>query len=277
MRLSNTDIDHQKSRPSPKQPSITQTAIDHPNSHRSPRQPSITQTAIDFRMQSPSTLAPDLHHCADVKHRFITLEGIDGAGKSTHLETLAQYLREQGESVLVSREPGGSELAERIRDLLLHQEMGSLTELLLVFAARNDHLERLIRPALAEGQWVICDRFTDASWAYQGAGRGMDAASIAWLEARVHSNFQPLRTYWFDLDPLEAAKRRAISRGAADRFEAEDLVFFQRVREGYASRAALRGQAFLRIDASQSRARIGEQIMIDLTSLRAGFAKTHPG
>jgi len=158
--------------------------------------------------------------------RFITLEGIDGAGKSTHVESLAGFLRAQGESVVVSREPGGSELAERIRELLLYREMGSLTELLLVFAARNDHLERLIKPALADGLWVICDRFTDATWAYQGAGRGMDGSTIAWLEAQVHADLQPTRTYWFDLDPLEAAKRRASNREAGDRFEAEDLEFF---------------------------------------------------
>jgi dTMP kinase len=223
-------------------------------------------------MQSSANPKSDRRPCADLQHRFITLEGIDGAGKSTHVEVLAQYLREQGESVFVSREPGGSELAERIRELLLHQSMGGLTELLLVFAARNDHLERLIRPALAKGHWVICDRFTDATWAYQGAGRGMDAASIAWLEASVHSNLQPSRTYWFDLDPLEAARRRAASRGAADRFEAEDLVFFQRVREGYASRAKLRAEAFMRIDASQSKQRIGQQMILDLANLRSAFA-----
>jgi len=204
--------------------------------------------------------------------RFITLEGIDGAGKSTHVESLAGFLRAQGESVVVSREPGGSELAERIRELLLYREMGSLTELLLVFAARNDHLERLIRPALADGLWVICDRFTDATWAYQGAGRGMDASTIAWLEAQVHADLQPMRTYWFDLDPLEAAKRRASNREAGDRFEAEDLEFFKLVRDGYAARAALKAATYLRVDAHQAPSAISQFLLRDLASLKDRFA-----
>jgi len=204
--------------------------------------------------------------------RFITLEGIDGAGKSTHVESLAGFLRAQGESVVVSREPGGSELAERIRELLLYREMGSLTELLLVFAARNDHLERLIKPALEDGLWVICDRFTDATWAYQGAGRGMDASTIAWLETQVHADLQPTRTYWFDLDPLEAAKRRASNREAGDRFEAEDLEFFKRVRDGYAARAALKAATYLRVDAHQAPSAISQFLLRDLASLKDRFA-----
>ena len=204
--------------------------------------------------------------------RFITLEGIDGAGKSTHLESLAGFLRAHGESVLVSREPGGSELAERIRELLLHRDMGSLTELLLVFAARNDHLERLIRPALADGLWVICDRFTDATWAYQGAGRGMDASTIAWLEAQVHADLQPIRTYWFDLEPLEAAKRRAANRAVSDRFEAEDVEFFKRVRDGYAARAALKAATYLRVDAHQTPTAISQFLLSDLALLKDRFA-----
>ncbi|NDF19620.1 MAG: dTMP kinase [Betaproteobacteria bacterium] len=210
-----------------------------------------------MRLQSDPTVI-------GVRQRLITLEGIDGAGKSTHIKAMAQLLQEQGGSVLVSREPGGSALAERLRELLLHEPMGSFTELLLIFAARNDHVERSIRPALARGQWVLCDRFTDATWAYQGAGRGMDAAQIAWLEASVHADVQPLRTYWFDLDPMEAAKRRALSRGSADRFESEDLRFFERVRTGYQERAALRPDCFFRIDASQNQSQIAELLLNDL-------------
>jgi dTMP kinase len=150
--------------------------------------------------------------------------------------------------------------------------MGSLTELLLVFAARNDHLERLIKPALEDGLWVICDRFTDATWAYQGAGRGMDASTIAWLEAQVHADLQPTRTYWFDLDPLEAAKRRASNREAGDRFEAEDLEFFKRVRDGYAARAALKAATYLRVDAHQAPSAISQFLLRDLASLKDRFA-----
>ena len=222
--------------------------------------------------QTGSTKGTDSVNQVTNLPRFITLEGIDGAGKSTHLESLAGFLRAHGESVLVSREPGGSELAERIRELLLHRDMGSLTELLLVFAARNDHLERLIRPALADGLWVICDRFTDATWAYQGAGRGMDASTIAWLEAQVHADLQPIRTYWFDLEPLEAAKRRAANRAVSDRFEAEDVEFFKRVRDGYAARAALNAATYLRVDAHKTPSAISQYLLSDLALLKDRFA-----
>jgi dTMP kinase len=222
--------------------------------------------------QTGSTKGTDSVNQVKNLPRFITLEGIDGAGKSTHLESLAGFLRAHGESVLVSREPGGSELAERIRELLLHLDMGSLTELLLVFAARNDHLERLIRPALADGLWVICDRFTDATWAYQGAGRGMDASTIAWLEAQVHADLQPIRTYWFDLEPLEAAKRRAANRAVSDRFEAEDVEFFKRVRDGYEARAALKAATYLRVDAQQAPTAISQFLLSDLALLKDRFS-----
>ena len=207
--------------------------------------------------------------------RFISLEGIDGAGKSTHVNALAAFLRAQGERVFISREPGGSELAEKLRDLLLHQAMGTLTELLLVFAARNDHLERAIRPALADGQWVVCDRFTDASWAYQGAGRGASAAQLSWLESQVHGDLQPSRTYWFDLDPGEAARRRAASRGFADRFESQDLSFFERVREGYERRSQQRLGAFLRIDASLDAQSISKLLLEDLRQLWSSTVDDH--
>lgn len=212
-----------------------------------------------------------------MRQRFITLEGIDGAGKSTHLSALADFLRARGERVLISREPGGSELAEGLRELLLHQKMGTLTELLLVFAARSDHLERTIRPALADGRWVVCDRFTDASWAYQGGGRGARVDQLSWLEAQVHQDLQPQRTYWFDLDPVEAARRRAASRGVSDRFEAEDLDFFKRVRKGYLDRSKQRGGAFLRIDAALDQASIAAHLLEDLQQLwAAGLSETEP-
>ena len=167
---------------------------------------------------------------------FVTFEGIDGAGKSTHLDWYVERLRHRGVDVVQTREPGGSTLAESLRELLLHREMSIDTELRLMFAARRDHLERLIRPALAAGQWVVCDRFTDSTYAYQGAGRGASTQRIAWLEQWVHGDLQPERTYLFDLEPALAARRRAAAR-APDRFETEEIAFFERVRAGYRARA----------------------------------------
>ncbi len=186
-----------------------------------------------------------------MKGRFVTFEGIDGAGKSTHVAQSIEWLRAHGHDVLATREPGGTELAEALRELLLHRSMSLDTELMLVFAARRDHLERRILPALEQGQWVVCDRFTDSTWAYQGAGRGAPAERIAWLEAWVHGTLQPARTYWFDVEPEVAARRRAGSR-AADRFEREDIAFFTRVRDGYRLRAAADRARVVRIDGSGS-------------------------
>ncbi|MBN8508217.1 MAG: dTMP kinase [Burkholderiales bacterium] len=183
---------------------------------------------------------------------FITFEGIDGAGKSTHIAALAERLRSQGCEVVLTREPGGSVLAERLRELLLHEPMDALTEALLVFAARRDHLQRSIEPALARGAVVICDRFTDATFAYQGGGRGLDQRVLVRLEAWVQQGRQPDLTFWFDLPPAVAAERRAASR-APDRFEREDEAFFARVRQAYAQRAAAAPQRFVRIDATGTR------------------------
>lgn len=169
--------------------------------------------------------------------RFVTFEGIDGAGKSSHVEWFAARLRQRGHRVTVTREPGGTELAEAIREWVLHRPMSMRVEALLVFAARQDHLDRLIRPALAAGTWVVCDRFTDSTVAYQGGGRGMPLADIATLEAWVHADLQPDRTYLFDVDPLTAERRRGAVR-IADRFEAEQQAFFGRVRAAYLARAA---------------------------------------
>jgi len=194
-----------------------------------------------------------------VSARFITFEGIDGAGKSTHIEAVSARLRERGATVLNTREPGGTPLAETLRGLFLHSEVDHLTEALLVFAGRRDHLVKLIEPALAAGQTVVCDRFADASFAYQGAGRGMDLQVLTTLEQWVLQGRQPDLTLWFDLPAAQAAQRRAAAR-AADRFEQQDLAFFERVRGGYAARAAAAPQRFARIDASGSIASVAAQI-----------------
>jgi dTMP kinase len=191
--------------------------------------------------------------------RFITFEGIDGAGKSSHIEPLAARLRERGQDVLVTREPGGTPLAELLREQVLHQPMDALTEALLVFAARRDHLQRVIEPALAQGRTVLCDRFTDATFAYQGSGRGFDVDVLTQLESWVQQGRQPDLTLWFDIAPEVAAQRRAAAR-TPDRFEAQDGAFFARVRAGYARRAQQQPQRFVRIDASPAPATVWAQV-----------------
>ena len=182
--------------------------------------------------------------------RFITVEGIDGAGKSSHVEAMAEWARARGAEVVLTREPGGTPLAEKLRGLFLHDAMDPLTEALLVFAARRDHLRNVIEPALARGALVLCDRFTDSTFAYQGAGRGFDLAVLAQLEAWVQDGRQPELTLWFDVDPAVAAQRRAAARGA-DRLEREDELFFARVREGYARRAQAAPARYAQLDAVQ--------------------------
>nr|WP_298830430.1 dTMP kinase [uncultured Piscinibacter sp.] len=198
-----------------------------------------------------------------VSGRFITFEGIDGAGKSTHIAELVEHLRRRGAEVVCTREPGGTELAERLRELVLHQPMDALTEALLVFAARRDHVQQLVAPALARGATVVCDRFTDATFAYQGGGRGFDVAVLTQLEALVHGTLQPDLTFWLDLPAATAARRRAQAR-AADRFESEDLAFFERVRAGYAARMAQAPQRFARIDSALERGEVWRQIQAEL-------------
>lgn len=183
---------------------------------------------------------------------FITLEGIDGAGKSSHIDSLAAWLRERGCTVVVTREPGGTALAERLRDIVLHLPMDPLTEALLVFAARRDHLQQVIEPALAQGHVVLCDRFTDASFAYQGAGRGFDLGVLTQLEDWVQEGRQPDLTLWFDIPARAAAARRAAAR-TPDRFEAQDEAFFERVSAGYALRCKADPQRFVRLDALADR------------------------
>jgi dTMP kinase len=190
---------------------------------------------------------------------FVTFEGIDGAGKSSHIEALAGWIRARGHEVVLTREPGGTALAEHLRELVLHQPMDALTEALLVFAARRDHLLNCIEPALARGATVLCDRFTDATFAYQGGGRGFSLEVLTALEGWVQHGRQPDLTLWFDLPAATAAARRAAVR-APDRFERQDEAFFERVREGYARRAALAPQRFVRLDASPPPAEVWAQL-----------------
>ena len=194
-----------------------------------------------------------------MSRRFITFEGIDGAGKSTHIEAVAVRLRERGASVVCTREPGGTPLAERVRDIVLHTVMDALTEALLVFAARRDHIREVIEPALRQGHTVLCDRFTDATFAYQGGGGGAVPEQLTQLEAWVQQGLQPELTFWFDLPAPIAAQRRAQAR-AADRFEQRDLEFFERVRGGYAARMQAAPARFARIDAALDRDAVWQQI-----------------
>ncbi len=191
--------------------------------------------------------------------KFITFEGIDGAGKSTHVEALAGRLRAKGCQVVVTREPGGTALAEQVRALLLNQGMDALTEALLVFAARRDHLRAVIEPALARGDTVLCDRFSDATFAYQGGGRGLDWQALLQLERSVQGDRQPDLTLWFDVPAAVAEQRRAAAR-APDRFESLDLAFFERVRQGYARRMAEAPRRFARLDADLPVSRVWEQV-----------------
>ena len=199
--------------------------------------------------------------------RFITFEGIDGAGKSTHIEALAQLFRNQGRRVLVTREPGGTELAEKIRALVLHDTMDPLTEVLLVFAARRDHLVRLIKPALQQGDVVLCDRFTDSSFAYQGGGRGLDLGVLNTLEHWVQGGLgtdqgrvrQPDLTLWFDLAPADAAARLAAAR-QPDKFEAQNQAFFDRVAQAFRARAEAHPLRFCRLDAGRDRSLVWQDV-----------------
>jgi dTMP kinase len=187
-----------------------------------------------------------------VRGKFITLEGVDGAGKSTHLDWIARRIEAAGKKVVVTREPGGTSLGEELRKLLLTQPMHLETETLLMFAARREHLDQLILPALAAGNWVLSDRFTDATFAYQGGGRGLDLGRIEILEHWVHQGLQPDLTLVFDLSVEEAKRRRLAATAAPDRFEQENLEFFARVREVYLARATRYPGRIRRIDASQT-------------------------
>ncbi|MBU2640593.1 MAG: dTMP kinase [Thiobacillus sp.] len=191
--------------------------------------------------------------------KFITLDGVDGAGKSTHLGFVADWLRQQGREVIVTREPGGTPLGETLRELLLHREMDADTELLLMFAARQEHLAQLILPALARGAWVLSDRFTDASYAYQCGGRGIAVERIAALEAWVQRGFAPDLTLLFDV-PAEVAEARRSAARAADRFEREADPFFNRVRQAYLDRAQANPKRIRVLDARHTIAELQAEI-----------------
>ncbi|MEO7937196.1 MAG: dTMP kinase [Burkholderiaceae bacterium] len=198
---------------------------------------------------------------------FITFEGIDGAGKSSHMLALTEALQAQGRVVTVTREPGGTTLAEQLRELVLTTPMDGLTEALLVFAARRDHVCRVILPALARGEVVVCDRFSDSTFAYQGGGQGLALPVLAQLECWVQTTtdaqdaalLQPDLTLWFDLAPAEAARRLEQAR-APDRFEARGADFFARVRQGYAARAQADAPRFALIDAGAPREHVWQQV-----------------
>lgn len=187
------------------------------------------------------------------KAYFITLEGGEGAGKSTQIHNMREWLEREGCPVLVTRQPGGTPMAEKIRDLVLHERdepVDALTELLLLFAARAQFLAEVVRPALAAGTTVLCDRFTDSTYAYQGGGRGMDLQQISALEHLVHGDLQPDLTLLLDL-PVAQGMARAADRSSADRIESEGLGFFERVRDAYRGRAECQPDRFVMIDASQ--------------------------
>lgn len=208
-----------------------------------------------------------------MRGRFITLEGGEGVGKSTNVTLVVELLRQAGHRVVATREPGGTPLAERIRDLLLEvrdEVVADETELLLIFAARAQHLAGVIRPALGRGDWVVCDRFTDASYAYQGGGRGMDTAAIATLEQLVHGDLQPDLTIYLDV-PV-AVSRRRISGRPHDRFEQEQSAFFERVRASYLQRARADGR-FRIVDAEQDLDEVQAQIRKVLTAYLREIAR----
>jgi dTMP kinase len=205
---------------------------------------------------------------------FVSFEGIDGAGKSTHIAGLAEAFKAQGRAVTLTREPGGTPLAEKLRAMVLNDAMDPLTESLLVFAARRDHLLTVIEPALARGDVVLCDRFTDATFAYQGGGRGFDLDVLCTLERWVQATpalggqilRQPDLTVWFDIAPEVAASRLADAR-TPDRFEAQPVAFFRAVVNGYAARAEAQPQRFARINAEQSREAVWGDLLAQVTAL----------
>ncbi len=195
--------------------------------------------------------------------KFITLEGGEGVGKTTNLRFIQDYLQQQNISVTVTREPGGTALAEKIRQLVLDadsEKVAETSELLLMFAARAQHIQHVIAPALAQGDWVLCDRFTDATYAYQGGGRGVSIETIAWLEQLVQGELRPDLTLLLDA-PIEIGMERAQKRGAFDRFEAEKISFFTRVRDMYLSRAAQQPERIKVIQAHQSLANVQQNII----------------
>ena len=202
-----------------------------------------------------------------MRGKFITFEGIDGAGKSSHVDWLAETLRGRGLTVMVTREPGGTPLGEKLRELLLNESMHLETETLLMFAARREHLAQRIEPALARGEWVICDRFSDATWAYQGGGRGLDKAKFLALEHWVHEHLQPDLTLLFDL-PLEVARERIVlANRVLDKFEQERADFHHRVRQAYLDRAQASPSRIRTVAADNSIEQIRKQLEVMVSSI----------
>ena len=205
-----------------------------------------------------------------MNRHFISVEGIDGAGKSSHIDAMAAAMRAAGHLVCVTREPGGTPLAEQLRALVLHTPMDALTESLLIFAARRDHIARVVQPALARGEVVLCDRFTDATFAYQGGGHGFDLDVLGTLERWVQKDegsalLQPALTLWFDL-PARVAAQRLTGARVPDKFEAQPQAFFEKVIAGYARRAALEPQRFARIHADQLPDAVRAEVLAALRS-----------
>lgn len=199
--------------------------------------------------------------------KFITFEGIDGAGKSSQIDAVQAYLCGQGIEVVRTREPGGTPLAEKIRGLILSEAMGTDCETLLLFAARAEHVEKVIRPALLRGAWVLSDRFTDATYAYQVGGKGCSAEAVRWLEEWVQRGLTPDKTVLFDIDPAVAAARLAKAR-AADRFEAESVTFFTGVRQAYLERARNHPDRFVIVDSSQPLEAVRGRILAEAATWR---------
>ena len=195
-----------------------------------------------------------------MRGKFITLEGIDGAGKSTHHGWLVEHLRRRGRQVVATREPGGTPLGEKLRELLLHEPMNLETEALLMFAARREHIDKVILPALERGDWVVCDRYTDATFAYQGGGRGLDRGKLEILETWVQGGLQPDLTLLFDVSTEVARARLAATGAAPDRFEQERQAFFERVRSAYLDRAAHEPRRIMLVDATRPLAEITKSL-----------------
>jgi len=206
-------------------------------------------------------------HPAAARGKFITLEGIDGAGKSTHVQWLAERLRARVKTVVVTREPGGTPLGEQLREIILHEPMDLDTEALLVFAARQEHIRKVIVPSLAAGAWVLSDRFTDATFAYQGGGRGIPSERLAVLEDWVQQGLQPDLTLFFDVPVAVGQERLRHATAAPDRFEREQAEFFERVRAEYLRRAAEAPQRFRVINSSRPVAEVQSQLEETIVSL----------
>ncbi len=194
--------------------------------------------------------------------KFITLEGIDGAGKSSHLDFLVEQVRARGDEAVLTREPGGTPAGEKIREVVLHAAMGAKAEALMMFAARAEHVASVIEPALAAGRWVVCDRFSDATYAYQCGGRGLPREFVVGLERLAHPGLQPDATFLFDLDPAVAAERQRGRNRSSDKFEAEQAEFFRRVREAYLERAREHSRRFHVVDASGSPQQVRDRLEV---------------